>query len=922
MDLILCHQTVDFDALGSAVGLSKLKTGARIVLTGGAHPGVKNFLALYRDEFPFLELRSVHPQQIRSLSVVDNQRRDRLGKAGAWCDRPQIQSFTIYDHHRDHHCDLPATHREIEALGAITTLIVEKLQAAQISLRESEATVMALGIHVDTGSLTFDQTTPRDARALAWLMEQGANVKIIGEYVEPSLSPHLQQLFTEAIAQLQRQEIHGYTIGTVLLQGDHFVAGLSNMAEKLINFTELDALVLAHRYYRKQGEAVKAEHRHDPRLAVIGRSRIEETNLHQLFQPYGGGGHPQAASLSTRTADPQGLLQQICEDFMAQIPTAPTARDIMSSPVRTILPETTIEQAQRILFRYGHSGLSVVDDGGQLVGVISRRDLDLAIHHGFSHAPVKGYMARHPKTITPQTPLPAIENLMVTYDVGRLPVLQGDRLQGIVTRTDVLRQLHQENTLHRRPHLPIQSHCFLPGRGQSQDPLCDFPRGAVESRFDPAIWELLQVTAAASEARGWHLYLVGGAVRDLLLAEDQTHLLLQDIDLVVDGFHESATVGAGMELAQVLKELYPQVRVSVHGDFQTAALVWHRDETFGSLWVDIATARTEFYPYPAANPEVEASSIRQDLYRRDFTINALAVRLTSPRQGELLDFFGGIVDLRSQKIRVLHANSFIEDPTRIYRAVRFAVRLRFQLEEQTEDYIRYALDCGVYQRLRAENQQAPALTTRLRAELQYLLQSPYWKPGLQLLARLGALGCIDPSLRLTPELWWQLRCVSRWLRWHDRDRHWDHWLLRLELILAALDPPIRTAIAAAFHLPKESQERLRRLESRERALGSFTPETPLSEIVAVLRGQDLGTICVVAARGDRPLRRLLWRYLAQWSKIKAPLDGQDLKAMGYRPGPIFKEILGFLMVARLDHQLSDREAAKRLVLERFPQKTP
>ena len=99
--------------------------------------------------------------------------------------------------------------------------------------------------------------------------------------------------------------------------------------------------------------------------------------------------------------------------------------------------------------------------------------------------------------------------------------------------------------------------------------------------------------------------------------------------------------------------------------------------------VDIATARTEFYPYPAANPEVEASSIQQDLYRRDFTINAMAIRLTEPGAGQLLDFFGGLVDLQQQTIRVLHPNSFIEDPTRIYRAVRFAVRLEFTLDPQT-----------------------------------------------------------------------------------------------------------------------------------------------------------------------------------------------------------------------------------------------
>ena len=166
-------------------------------------------------------------------------------------------------------------------------------------------------------------------------------------------------------------------------------------------------------------------------------SAIEGTNLNQLFSIYGGGGHSQAASLMLRNVAPESKLKQLVEEFITQIPHPLTARDLMSSPVRTIRPQTTIEQAERVLFRYGHSGLSVVDENDHLVGIISRRDLDLALHHGFSHAPVKGYMTKNIKTITPNTLLPDIESIMVTYDVGRLPVIDDNKLLGIVTRTDL-----------------------------------------------------------------------------------------------------------------------------------------------------------------------------------------------------------------------------------------------------------------------------------------------------------------------------------------------------------------------------------------------------------------------------------------------------------------------------------------------------
>ncbi|MGL5872449.1 MAG: CBS domain-containing protein [Xenococcaceae cyanobacterium] len=898
MDLILCHQTVDFDALGAAVGLTKLYQGSKIVLTGGAHPGVKDFLALHRDEFALLEMRSVDPDKIRSLLVVDTQKRDRLGKASQWFDLPNLSSIALYDHHIDAEADICATETQIEAVGATTTLIVELLERENIQPNPFEATVMALGIHVDTGSLTFDQTTARDARALAWLMEKNANIKTIFEYVEPSLSPQLQKLLKQALEKIQKTQIRGYTIATILLETEKFVPGLSSLTERIINLTETDALLLAHQYEREP-ESNRSK------LTVIGRSRIDECDLNRLLEQFGGGGHAQAASVSMKDVDAEQTLAFFLQQLIAQIPHPPIALDLMSSPVRTIRPDTTIEQAQRILLRYGHSGLSVVDDRDRLVGIISRRDLDLALHHGFSHAPVKGYMSKNLRTIAPDTSLPEIEDLMVTYDVGRLPVLENDKLMGIVTRTDVLRQLHRDREHQKELNgdkLPLTA-CLLP---------------SMRSRLAAPMWELLDRAANAAKEKGWHLYLVGGAVRDLLLSETENEpLLLQDIDMVVDGFHRAADNGAGVELASTLQQIYPQARLEIHGAFQTAALLWHKDEQFGSLWVDIATARTEFYPYPAANPEVEASSIRQDLYRRDFTINALAVRLTPPREGELLDFFGGLLDLRSRQIRVLHANSFIEDPTRIYRAVRFAVKLQFELEAQTEEYIRYAIASGVYERLRLENRQAPALTTRLRAELQYILEARYWQRALKLLAKLDALHCLHPQLQLTDALWWQIRCISHWLYWLDREEKFERYLMRLEVLIASLKPEIRGKVATNLQLPKDSIELLDKLDILETQLNEHLPHCQLkSDIVKLLRNYKTADLILFAVRSNRKIRGIIWQYVTDWSQIKPFLNGNDLKSLGYKPGQQFKQILEDLLIATLDGKICDRTEAEAFLQER------
>ena len=430
--------------------------------------------------------------------------------------------------------------------------------------------------------------------------------------------------------------------------------------------------------------------------------------------------------------------------------------------------------------------------------------------------------------------------------------------------------------------------------------------------------------------------------------------------MVVDGNCGADDSGAGVELASALQKLYPNSRLDIHGQFQTAALLWNKDSAFGSLWVDIATARTEFYAYPAANPEVEASSIRQDLYRRDFTINALAVRLGVPRSGELLDFFGGLQDLEAQQIRVLHANSFIEDPTRIYRAVRFAVRLGFEIESQTEGYIRHAVESGIYYRIQGENGRAPALETRLKSELKYILQAPYWKVALQMLGDLQALRCIHPTLELDRELWRQLRLLDRCLQQRKKSTppyppqggkfrkkeekaiipnsqfpipnsqfpipndqfpiiNIPDWQMRLEVLIAYLAPGYRDKVAANLQLPADSIKRLQHLEAGKKQLAEHLPKCELpSQLVLLLRNYELPVLIAIALQSPRSVRRQIWAYLTRWANVEPPLNGNDLKALGYKPGPGFKRMLDDLLAATLDGDLDDRTDASSFLAQRYP----
>ena len=970
MDLLLCHTTADFDTLGAAVGLARLQPGRRIVLTGGCHPTVQRFLSLYRDEYPLIERRAVDPGQIRQLILVDAQGRDRFGPAAAWIAQAKQNQVPIlvYDHHgveAESGPDRPGM--IVEAVGAATTLAVEALQSAGLKPTVAEATVMALGIHVDTGSLLYESATARDAAALAWLMGHGASLAVIADFVEPGLTPMLQGLLTTAMETLQVETVGGHRLAWVLLKTEHYVPGLSGLVERLMSWIDADALLVGAYYLSQAGlgtealgtEALGTEALGpddlDPeptlplapmppapgKLILIGRargrvSRLTPSALDQgldrgiaqgiaqgidwggLLAPLGGGGHPTAASATLITDDPLAVLQRVLDQGRSQLPAQPTARDLMSSPVRTIRPDTTIDAAQRLLLRYGHSGLSVVDEGDRLVGIISRRDLDLALHHGFGHAPIKGYMATNLKTITPDTPLTTLEHLMVTYDIGRLPVLHHGTLVGIVTRTDLLRHRYQANAVAPPGAMALPAAATL--------------QHSLDRGLSPVLRDILSHIVAAAQERGWHLYLVGGAVRDLLISADQASAALPDLDLVVDGFHSMAQVGAGIELATVIKARFPEVELQVHRRFQTASLVWRQDlrtqsaespdlaNPLAGLMIDIATARTEFYPYPAANPEVEASSIQQDLYRRDFTINALALRLTTPGAGQLLDYFGGVLDLHQRVIRVLHANSFIEDPTRIYRAVRFAVRLGFSLDAQTEGYIHHAMASGIYAQMQCQVERVPALQTRLKQELKYILEAPSWQPALAMLDQLQALRCLHSSLAMTPALWQQLRRLSRWAEHFAWPELGPPWLLRLEGLLAAVPEAARSPLATALQLPDRTVDRLAHLDRLEQDWQTLVATQPsASRLYDAFSQADRPTLLLASARYPRTLGPAIWRHLRQWVSMPPLLDGHQLKALGYRPGPDFRPMLEALFGAQLDGEIRSLAEAQLFLAQHYPQ---
>ena len=246
------------------------------------------------------------------------------------------------------------------------------------------------------------------------------------------------------------------------------------------------------------------------------------------------------------------------------------------------------------------------------------------------------------------------------------------------------------------------------------------------------------------------------------------------------------------------------------------------------------------------------------------------------------------------------------------------MRLDFKIEEQTVEYIRYAIDSGVYEKLRLGDKIAPALTTRLRAEFKHILQPDYWKAALQLLSDLGALRCLHQDLKLTNKLWWEVRCVSRWLRYLDPKNKLQHWLIRLEILIAHLPPSAREQVATNLQLPKESIQRVKQLDQIESEITAKLPDCYLaSEIYKLLHPYKYVGLILLAVRTSQQNRNILWHYLTKLSKVQPILNGNDLKELGYKPGRKYKEMLDDLLTATLDKTITTRDEAETFIRTKY-----
>jgi tRNA nucleotidyltransferase (CCA-adding enzyme) len=507
------------------------------------------------------------------------------------------------------------------------------------------------------------------------------------------------------------------------------------------------------------------------------------------------------------------------------------------------------------------------------------------MEHGLSTATVRDVMLSGEISITPDDPVSALEQMMVESGWGQIPVVDpSGKLIGVVTRTDLIK------------HWALLHPAISPPQ-ENVEP------STIEQALGVSVFALINAVADHARQHDVSMYMVGGSVRDLILQRPNL-----DIDFVIEG--------DAIAFAEDLVAAFGGESIS-YRPFGTAK--WRFDASVVSRLniavddvsmpdhIDFASARNEFYEHPTALPSVYNSSIKLDLHRRDFTINTLAVQLSPERAAyRILDFYGGLADLNNRTIRVLHSLSFVDDPTRILRAVRFEHRLDFTVEPRTLELIETALP--MLRRITGE---------RLRNELDLLLRETEPEQGLRIMRDRGILPAIHPAFEFPDAAATGFK-TARQLRGElpaaieDEDWTQFYW----HLIMAHFMPDDVQSVCERLLIGQTSVKSYLQSADLNHNPGALAQENArISQIAARL--DDVSEIAALAIwiLGDKQIRERIARYLLEWRYIHPSVDGNTLKELGLRPGPCYAVILDRLRQAWFDGEITDSETENLLLAQ-------
>lgn len=860
--IITSHANADFDALASMVAASKIYPDAVLIFPGSQEKNLRNFFIQSTTYlFNFKAFKDIDPESVELLVVCDTRQRPRVPHVHPVLNNPGLK-IHLYDHHPDTEDDLVADMSIVKDWGSTTTIITHEIKKQNITLGPEESTLLGLGIYEDTGSFGFNTTTPADFEAAGWLKSQGMDIEVIVDLLSHELSAEQITNLGELLQNANTYDIHGVEVVITEISTDKFVPDFALLVHKLMDMEDI--------------KVTFALGRMADRIHVVSRSKNPEVNVGAICAAFGGGGHAVAASATVKDKTLAEVRDELFTMLYSQINPQVVVDNLMSRPAVVIESDKTIDDAVELMTRYGLKDVPVVtQDTMECVGIMGQVTADKASSHGLGQMGLNEYMSRKFEVIGPDSDLYRVMEIVLGNRQRMLPVVENGSLIGVITRTDLMHMLIEEPA--RIPE------SLMPDRRRERN-----IASMVNNRLPQDMSNLLKVAGDLGKELGWEVYAVGGFVRDILLGRPNL-----DLDLVVEG--------DGIEYAKQLAEKLGG-RVKAHTKFKTAVAILDDGQR-----VDVATARLEYYEYPAALPTVELSSIKMDLYRRDFTVNALALRLVPGKFGQLVDFFGAERDIRNKTLRVLHSLSFVEDPTRILRAIRFERRFDFQIGGQTMRLIKNALNLELFSKLSG---------TRVMHELQSIMNEEDPMSCLNRMQELGIMEAIHPLLKLTNDriqILLELSKVHNWYKLLYLEPEVEPWKLYfLGLTMGVKREEIGSVTERLHFTKKEEREflQLRNMigDALMRLMSWGKGESKLSRLYDIVHPIPVEGVLFLMARSRKEhIRKSISQYLSRLRYEKIEVTGKDLQDAGIEPGPIYTSILTRLMTAKIDGRAETRD---------------
>ncbi|MEW6263248.1 MAG: CBS domain-containing protein [Thermodesulfobacteriota bacterium] len=875
LTIITTHVNADFDAVASMIAAGKLYPGAVMVFPGSQEKNLRNFFIqsmIYL--FNVARVKDIDLAKVGRLVLVDTRQAERIGALARVLENRDL-SIHVYDHHPDGPDDIRGEVEIMALVGANATIMTEILTEKGLGLSPEEATVLILGIYEDTGSFVFRSTTPRDYRAAARLLEYGADLNVVGGMISRELTADQVALLYELINSAQTHNVNGYDIVIAQTTTEHYVDDLAVLVHKMMDMQNVSVMfALANM---------------EGRTYVVARSRLPQVNVAEIAQELGGGGHPSAAAATVRDLTLPQITSKLLLTLAFHLGPVRTARDIMSHPVISVAPESSMSEASELLIRYNINVLVVLDPDGAVLGYVSRQNVSKALYHGLPSYPVSEFMTTEFGTVGPEATFDEIQALIVEQKQRVLPVIENGRAVGVITRTDLLHILTSET---KAPSSLVEDSA-APRTGRTKKVV-----SLMRERLPRKIVDLLADLGRTAGRLSFGAYVVGGFIRDLFLRQENL-----DIDVVIEG--------DAIRFAELYAQEHPGLRVRAHHKFKTAVLIFP-----DGFKLDLTTARVEYYEHPAALPIVQGGSLHLDLFRRDFTINTLAVSLLEKDFGTLIDYFRGLKDLKEGYIRALHNLSFVEDPTRVFRAIRFEQRFGFKIGKHTANLIQNAVKHDFFLKLSGK---------RLAGEIRQMLQEDDPGPAVARMSEFDLLKFIHPAVvfdRRRADLFRRIKRVEDWFHLTFADEKYYPWILFLQALLTDLSRQEMSDLGRRLSLTKkEKQILIEERPSGERALAWLTrkPDPKPSEVYLRLTHLTLETILFMMAKSPHDdLTRVLAGYLTRYKNIRPALTGDDLIKLGLAPGPRFKKILTALLEARLNGEISSRKEEVEFVRRNYP----